>query len=327
MGFTKDQWTRPEQQADGTIQRVRNARWGKGKRWLAVWHDPDGGERSRAFAAKEAAARYWQAMETDRDRGEYFDPRAGRELLGDIGTRWLASRVVDPATLIRYESLWRLHVSPAFGRRPVKAIRPSEVQAWLAGLDEKFGSSTAAGAYLVLQACLELAIADEQIKRSPAKSRVVTKPRAGIGGKVQAWSDNQAWAVIDSHPEELRLLPELMATCGLRIGEAMAVALEDFDFAEQTCICAGRSRSSGESTSTACPRTTASGTFRCPVGPPLPSVRTSRSPRPGRAPFPGRSSRGSPPPITSCSGGLMTATSGTGPTASRCGSPRWPEPA
>jgi integrase len=234
MGFTKDQWTRPEQQADGTARRVRNARWGKGKRWLAVWHDPDGGEQSRAFAAKEAAARYWQAMETDRARGEYFDPRAGRELLGDIGARWLASRVVDPATQIRYESLWRLHVSPAFGRRQVKAIKPSEIQAWLAGLDEKFGSSTAAGAYLVLQGCLELAIADEQIKRNPAKSRVVTKPRAGIGGKVQAWSDDQSWAVIDGHPGELRLMPELMATCGLRIGEAMAVAVEDFDFAEKT---------------------------------------------------------------------------------------------
>lgn len=72
-------------------------------------------------------------METDRERGEYIDPKAGRELLGGIGARWLASRVVDPATQIRYESLWRLHVCPAFGRRQVKAIRPSEIQSWLAG--------------------------------------------------------------------------------------------------------------------------------------------------------------------------------------------------
>ena len=150
MGFTKDLWTRSERHADGTVRRVRNVRWGKGKRWLAVWHDPDGGERSRAFAAKEPATRCWQAMETDRKRGDYLDPNAGRELLGDIGRRWLASRVVDPSTLIRYESVFRLHVEPRFGRRAVKAIRPSAIQAWLADLHERFGPSTAAGAYLVV---------------------------------------------------------------------------------------------------------------------------------------------------------------------------------
>jgi hypothetical protein len=148
MGFTRDQWTRPVKQPDGTVKRVKNDRWGKGRRWLSVWHDETGEERSKAFAKKEPADKHWQAMETDRERGEYIDPKAGRELLRGVGKRWLASRFADPATMIRYESLWRLHVEPAFGRRRVRAIKPSEIQAWLAGLGEKYGSSTAAGAYL-----------------------------------------------------------------------------------------------------------------------------------------------------------------------------------
>ena len=109
-------------------------------------------------------------METDRERGEYLDPKAGRELVGPVGRRWLASRTVDPATAIRYEVLWRLHVEPAFGRRQVRAIRPSQIQAWLADLGEKTGQSTVAGAFLVLQGCLNLAVADEMIKRNPADS-------------------------------------------------------------------------------------------------------------------------------------------------------------
>jgi hypothetical protein len=124
---------------------------GDGKRWLSVWHDDVGQERSKAFSRKDAADRYWQAMEIDRERGEYLDPKAGRELVRDVGKRWLASRVTDPATQIRYESLWRLHVEPAFGRRRVKAVMPSEIGAWLARLGEEYGSSTAAGAYLFLQ--------------------------------------------------------------------------------------------------------------------------------------------------------------------------------
>jgi integrase len=233
MGFTRDQWTRPVEQPDGTVERIRNGRWGKGKRWLSVWHDDVGQERSKAFAKKDAADRYWQAMETDRERGEYLDPKAGHELVRDVGKRWLASRITDPATEIRYESLWRLHVEPAFGRRRVKAVKPSEIGAWLARLGEKYGSSTAAGAYLVLQGCLELAVADHQIKVNPAKSPVVSKPRAGDGDRVQPWTDQQVGAVIDAHPDALRLLPVLMAGCGIRINEAMGVALEDFDFGER----------------------------------------------------------------------------------------------
>jgi integrase len=51
----------------------------------------------------------------------------------------------------------------------------------------------------VLQGCLDLAVADEMVKRNPAF---------------------------------LRAMPVVMTGCDLRVAEAMAVALEDFDFDE-----------------------------------------------------------------------------------------------
>lgn len=114
MGFTKDLHTRKG--PDG--KRVRTAKWGKGKRWLAVWHDEYGRERSCTFTMKDAADAYWQSMETDRVRGEYTDPKAGRELFGEIGRRWLDSRAVDPASKIHYERAGRLRVEPAFWSPP-----------------------------------------------------------------------------------------------------------------------------------------------------------------------------------------------------------------
>jgi integrase len=47
---------------------------------------------------------------------------------------------------------------------------------------------------------------------------------------VTAWTDDQAAAVIDAHPDDLRLIPVLMAATGLRIGEVLALAKDDFDF-------------------------------------------------------------------------------------------------
>ena len=320
MGFTKDQWTRPVRQLDGTVQRVKNDRWGKGKRWLSVWHDETGGERSKAFAKKELADKHWQAMETDRERGEYVDPKAGRELMRGVGQRWLASRVTDPATQIRYESLWRLHVEPAFGRRRVRAIRPSEIQAWLAGLGEKFDSSTAAGAYLVLQGCLELAVADHQIKANPAKSPVVSKPRAGDGARVQPWTDAQVGAVIDAHPDALRLMPVLMAGCGLRVGEVTGLALEDIDFDEGVVHVRRQLKKLGTEHVFALPKNDRERDVPLPEWGRRPSGCMSRGIRRARARCRGKSSPAGRRRTASCSVGAMAATCDTGRTASRYGS-------
>ncbi|TCC46308.1 hypothetical protein E0H73_43985 [Kribbella pittospori] len=89
MAFAKDQWTKAVKQADGSVDRVRNEkRWGRGKRWLGVWTDLHGEERSKAFETKVQATRYASAMETDRDRGDYLDPDAGKVRLDEIWPRW-----------------------------------------------------------------------------------------------------------------------------------------------------------------------------------------------------------------------------------------------
>jgi integrase len=231
MGYTRDLWYARVREPDGRTKRVPTPRCGKGKRWQSVWRDETGREATRLFATKEAADRNWKTLETDVARGDYVDPRAAKTLVRVVAKTWLESRDVDPSTMIRYESLWRLHVEPAFGRRGVGSIRPSQIQAFIARLKREYGQSTAAGAYLVLQGVLALAVTDGLIKTSTARAETVTKPRAGlVGSKVVAWSDDQVAAVIDAHPEDQRLIPVLMAGTGMRIGEVLGLDIADFDF-------------------------------------------------------------------------------------------------
>jgi integrase len=230
MAFTKDQWTRPVEQQDGTAVRERNEkRWGRGKRWLGVWHDPGGRERSRAFDTKTKALRYASGMETDRDRGDYFDPAAGTMRLDTIGVQWLGGRQVDPATAIRYDYWWRLHVQPAFGARPVKSIRPSEIAVWVTGLNSTFGVSTARGGFAVLQGCLELAVADGILRSNPARSKVIKLPEVRRP-KIVVWPDETVQKIVVAHPLRLRPIPIIAAACGLRQGELLGLAAEDIDF-------------------------------------------------------------------------------------------------
>jgi hypothetical protein len=157
VAFTKDQWTRATKQPDGSIKRERNERrWGRGKRWLAVWLDPSGKEVSKAFSSKAQADKYGSEMETDIGRGEYVAPRAGSVRFKVVLERWLRSRSVDPATWITYERALRLHVLPTFGERETGAIRPSEIGGWLVGLETRVGTGTARTAFTVLHGSLGL---------------------------------------------------------------------------------------------------------------------------------------------------------------------------
>jgi hypothetical protein len=115
-------------------KREPNARWGMGKRWLAVWHDESGRERTRAFPTKDSATRYWQGIQTDRARGDYVDPKAGRELIDPLARKWLRLREVSGGSRQRYESCYRIHIEPVFGARQAGSVQPSEVAAWSQGL-------------------------------------------------------------------------------------------------------------------------------------------------------------------------------------------------
>ncbi|WP_134103378.1 tyrosine-type recombinase/integrase [Kribbella pratensis] len=174
-------------------------------------------------------------METDRDRGDYLDPNAGKVRLEEIWPRWMKSRTVDPASEILYESKWRLHVEPVFGRRMVKSILPSEVAVWLTDIIGAYGPSTARSAFLVLNGCLELAVADELIKRNPGQSKIVKKPCRRFS-KVVAWSDETIDGLVEAHPEQYRLIPTIGSAAGLRQGELFGLSADDFDFDEQVIM-------------------------------------------------------------------------------------------
>jgi hypothetical protein len=57
-------------------RRIRTERYGKGRRWLARYDDPDGRARSKTFARKLDAERFLATVETDKLCGTYLDPDA-----------------------------------------------------------------------------------------------------------------------------------------------------------------------------------------------------------------------------------------------------------
>lgn len=200
------------------------------KRWLAVWLDPDGDEKTKAFNLQDAAKKYAAKMEADVERGEYVDPKAGREKFSTVAAKWLRLRQVGGTSRRRYESVYRNHVEPVFGARSVKSIRPSEIALWLTeGKLAELGETTRTTAFLIVRGTLELAVADKLRHDNPAQSKTITRPEAVPSGR-QVWDLDTMWRVIDAHPDCYRAIPMAEAGLGLRHGCALGLAAEDIDF-------------------------------------------------------------------------------------------------
>jgi integrase len=202
------------------------------KRWLAVWLDPDGHEKSRAFATQVLAAAYAKRMDADVDRGEYVDPKSGKGQFGVLAVRYVNLRPIGGGTKNRYLSIYRNHIEPAFGGRSVAGVKASEIADWLVkGAGSKLGPGVKETAYLIIAGAFDLAVADKMRRDNPARSGIVPVPHAGLN-EHKAWTVEQVWAVRDELPEPYRALLDCLAGLGLRRGCAFALSPDDFDFDE-----------------------------------------------------------------------------------------------
>jgi integrase len=102
-------------------------------------------------------------------------------------------------------------------------------------LSERFGPSTVITAVLVLQGVLDLAVADDAIRKNPVKSPVVHVPGHQVSD-IEVWEDEIVARIIDAHPDELRAIPELAASLGMREGELYGLGEEDLDLYQQKVV-------------------------------------------------------------------------------------------
>jgi integrase len=238
MARVRDLWFSEVKDAEGNLVKRKTTRHPDrggnkdAKRWQAVWIGPDGREATKTFHRKVDAKTHGDDQEADIRRGNYVAPADGKTRFGECFSGWLATRE-DPATVIKYSSLYRLHIAPVFGAREIGSIRPSEVNTLIKGLKDRFeGTATAEGVYAVLNAVLSVAREDNLIVKNPVRTKTVERPKRE-DRKVMAWPDEVVHAIIDAHPEHLRAMPVLGAGCGMRAGEWFGLAREDLDFEKQ----------------------------------------------------------------------------------------------
>jgi integrase len=204
------------------VASIRKRKPEDGGGYQVRYRDPSGRARAKSFKRKVDATHFARAVETDKTRGQWIDPRLARMTFGRYVQEWRpAIANLKPTTRSGYESLLRAHLLPAFGDAPLDKIKPKDIQAFVAGLEA--GGLSAARvrqAYRLLSMILKSAVESDYLAKSPC-----------VGIRLKKWTKQPAHYLTAEEVERLaqavgpehETLIYLLAYGGLRWGEAVAL--------------------------------------------------------------------------------------------------------
>jgi integrase len=225
---------------------VKIREW-KGAWWVFVDHR---GRRKakrvgvgiRAKRAAEAAAEQIQAKLTLGDVSVFESARAARVppvlTFAAYASRWLQADValrLKPSSHETYEQLVRLHLVPALGTTPLQALTRQQIKEVLAErMRAGLGRARVELALAVLTSCLNAAVDEGLVAANPAlRLGRYTKDNRKPVREIEIFTPAELEHLLrtaDQARPDLYPVLLVMARTGLRLGEALALRVEDLDF-------------------------------------------------------------------------------------------------
>ena len=193
---------------------------------------PDGKRDRRSFYGRTLREAQQNALAAQVEYEQGVRRAPGREqTVGAFLSEWLEDihrPSVRPSTFRRSERHVRLHLTPALGRHPLRALTPQHVQAVLTAKGrEGLSPRTVAHLRATLRNALNVAVAWELVPRNAAK---LAKPPTVPDRKIEPLDPTVIRALL-GHVEgtQSATLYALGAGTGLRRGEALALTWSDLD--------------------------------------------------------------------------------------------------
>jgi integrase len=140
------------------------------QRYRARYRGPDGRERSKTFKRKADAEKWVAAMETDKVRGAWRDPRLAETKLSSWVDSYFASALHKRSTtMARDRNVYKNHIEPSLGNMPIGRITPLDVQRSVEAMAKTLAPATVRTNVAVLRAMLNAAVSADLIVASPVR--------------------------------------------------------------------------------------------------------------------------------------------------------------
>jgi integrase len=202
-----------------------------GRRWRVRYRTSDGCQTDkRGFVTRREAQVYASIIEVRQASGDFVPASAGRITIGELAHLWLHKKEQStaPSHYRTLESAWRTHVCIDWEGRRVVDVTTSEVEAWVSHLVSRgCGVTTVRRAHGVLSGVFADAVKGRRLVSNPAVG-VDNLPRRVQRRHVYLTASDvhHLAAKCGRH----RVLVLVLAFCGLRWGEAIALRVSDIDF-------------------------------------------------------------------------------------------------
>ena len=161
-------------------------------------------------------------------------PKSGITL-SEFVEQWRANVAVNlkVSSARAVESHCRAHLIPKLGSLPLTAIGTREVQSLVAYLAYGGRSrKTVENVLLSLSSLLKTARSWEYACSS-FRIADLTMPRDGVRKEARCFSDEEMQRIIANAPEPLHTIVAITAVLGLRVGETLALRVQDLDFTKK----------------------------------------------------------------------------------------------
>ncbi|SFC11978.1 tyrosine-type recombinase/integrase [Streptomyces aidingensis] len=210
------------------------------KKWTTFWYDPDGKQRQKSFSTKTRADDHRKRKEQELDAGTYLDDRLGKQTVVAVWEQWFNQRKLTNSTKKQYRSILNTTIKPFFRARTIVSLKVADIEKWLLWMEEEAGlaARTRRQRFSYFSGMMDWAVVNEIIGRNPCKKVKGAGSRAKeireYKNKARRLTTREVLAILDGAPPRYRAMLWLMAGCGLRLGEAMAVARDQIDFKGET---------------------------------------------------------------------------------------------
>lgn len=152
--------------------------------------------------------------------------------MAEYARHWAATRPHRPTTATRVASLIDKHIAGTrIGPRRLSAVRPTEVQAWASDRAQVLSPGTLRLLVALLRSVYVAAVEDRLVASSPVTR--LSLPRSERE-RIVPLSVAQVRALVDVMPLRCRAMVITQAGLGLRLGELLALRVQDVDFLRRT---------------------------------------------------------------------------------------------